>query len=162
MLLSHKDSINDKTFLTAHSLIQKADAPTGGPSGHLGPGIPVADCAAISVAPSGQRKVVFKAGDKTTNIEIWRGHCKVQEVEVQESLHGPIVCDNYFSIGPTWSWDEQYVAYVAEVRCSFQAGPAANCSFDASGAEDFFWLRLVWARNSCSCRLWICSVNSAV
>lgn len=78
------------------------------------PAMPVADAAVISISPSGNSKFFVRSGSPVT-VEIWRGVCKAEELEIATTLHGPLISEGYFSTGPVWSPDESAVAYVAEV-----------------------------------------------
>jgi Acylamino-acid-releasing enzyme, N-terminal domain len=113
IFLSHKDAVNDKDVTTCHT-VTASTAPGARPA-RLSPGTPVAENATVCISPSGNSKVVIRSGEQVV-LEVWRGVCKVQEIEVADKLHGPVVSDGYCSTGPVWSWDERHLAYVAQAR----------------------------------------------
>jgi hypothetical protein len=112
VLLSHKDAINDKVVQTTRSVIVSNTQDME--SAIMTPAMPVADAAVISISPTGNSKLIVKSGSPVT-VEIWRGVCKAEELEIAPTLHGPLISEGYCSTGPVWSPDESAVAYVAEV-----------------------------------------------
>lgn len=75
----------------------------------------------MTPSPSGKKTfVVKKENDKKSVIlQIYNRMSLEFEIVVPEKLHGPVVNDGWFGIGASWSKDERFIAYTAEVGTAF-------------------------------------------
>ena len=115
MALAHKDLVSDKAEQSTCSLLVPrhtsfADALVTTPAPAAG--------AAVDTwhAPSGATRVVLRSDGGALRVDVWRGACKAYTLEVPETLHGPLLIEDFFCNGPAWSADETAIAYVAQVR----------------------------------------------
>lgn len=71
----------------------------------------------MAPSPSGDKNFVVKKENdkKSVVLQIYNRMSLEFEVVVPEKLHGPVVNDGWFGIGASWSKDERFVAYTAEV-----------------------------------------------
>lgn len=71
----------------------------------------------MTPSPSGKKTFVVKKENekKSVILQIYNRMSLEFEVVVPEKLHGPVVNDGWFGIGASWSKDERFIAYTAEV-----------------------------------------------
>jgi hypothetical protein len=113
--LAHKDAVLDKVETSTCSILLPDPATLS--NAVVTTSVPALEAAVASISPSGKRKLIVRSGGPKgpLTIEVWQGYSKSVTIEVPDALHGPMLADKFFSVGPVWNADEDKVAYVAEV-----------------------------------------------
>lgn len=81
------------------------------------------DTTFIAPSPSGSKMIVVKEGgsEKSSAIlQVWNRLSMEYELVVPEKMHGSVMNDGWFGSRASWSADEAFVAYVAEVCAAYK------------------------------------------
>jgi len=82
----------------------------------------IKDAIFISPSPSGSKMIVVKEGETEKSsavVQVWNRLSMEYELVVPEKMHGSVMNDGWFGSRASWSADEAFVAYVAEVCAAY-------------------------------------------